>query len=48
MRLFFISDAKFVSHVTQEYKLTEVTYNGAERDIWTQQEGSNERLEKTA
>ena len=48
--LFFISDAKFVSHTTQEYKLMEVRYkyNGAERDIWTQEEGSNKRLEDTA
>jgi hypothetical protein len=46
--LFFISDAKIVSHITQEYKLMAVRYNGAERDIWAEGEGSNKRLENSA
>jgi hypothetical protein len=46
--LFFVSDANFVSHITQEYKLMEVRYNGADRDICAQEEGGKNRMENTA
>jgi hypothetical protein len=45
---FFTSDVQFVSHITQGYKLMEVRNNGAERDIWAQDEGSNKRVENIA
>lgn len=43
MRLFFMSDSKFVSHITQEYQMMEVRYNGVDRDIWAQEEVRKEQ-----